>query len=446
MGFFNFFDHPPQDALSKFMTTPSAVEHDISFDLTTTRPPLRCGHSISPPSPIPLPLEIVLTIIEEASYADGTPDQHLLRQCALVSRAWSLPAQKLLFSSVALRSQLAYNSFRGAVTRSTPKGRNLGETVVRMRVVIDHNQPFGLSQRSLAEALTHCPHLYELNISLYGRVSPVDEVVGAPDMSRIRRPAPSFDEGTLTLLRSGPTISALQFSNWSDNAHSLAQLLDVWPSLRSLAISGTPPEAPAPFLAPFPGSLNELRMNFQSPPSLEFVNWLVHNSAESLRAVEFEREPPTQLLAAFIDAYGAGLHSLALPSCHLPEHAKALQRCSQLKELRIENPTVSSKLWRALPATLEHIAVGIDLNTALHPLVDVVRASKRLGSVTVHPSNGGENHPLFPVLKMVCAYQGIDLTILHDIKTFRSQLRGDPVPISAFPRTRSLDNIYIMRS
>ncbi|KAG6857309.1 hypothetical protein H0H87_006502 [Tephrocybe sp. NHM501043] len=447
MGFFSFFEHAPQHGLSKFTTTPSkipAVGHDVSFDLTTTRTlSVRCDHLTSHPSPIPLPLEIVINIIEEASYSDGTPDQDLLRQCALVCRAWSLPAQKLLFSSVTLRSQLSCNSFSKAVTRSTPKGRVLGDTVVRMRAVIDHNQPFKLSQRSLAEAVTQCPNLYELNLSLYGRASPRDNDVG---VSRMRRPAPSFDEGTLTLLRSGPTISALQFSNWSENSQSLTQLLDVWPSLRSLAISGTPPEPPSPFLAPFPGSLDELRMNFQSPPSLEFVNWLLHNSAESLRAVEFEREPSTQLLQAFTDAYGANLHSLTIPSCHLPEHTRAVQTCQQLRELRIESPTVSPRLWRGLPKTLEHIALGIDLNTALQPLIDAVRASRYLGSVTVHFSNDGEKHSLFPVLKMACAYQGVELSAMYDIKLFRSQLRGDPVPTLAFPRTRSLKNIYIMRS
>jgi len=224
------------------------------------------------------------------------------------------------------------------------------------------------------------------------------------------------------------------------------QLLDVWPTLKSLVMSGTPPQPPSPFLEPFRCSLEELRMNFQSPPSFDFMNWLLHNSSDTLRILEFEREPSSQLLDHLTDVHGATLQSLSFPSCHLPEHTLAVQNCPQLKELRLESPAVLPRLWRAIPNTLEHIAFGLDLNTSLQPVIDTARVSDSLKTITVYTSNDSEKHILFAVLKMVCAYQGINLRVMKDIKTFRSKMRGDPVPTSIFPRTQSLNNIYVMRS
>ncbi|KAF5384766.1 hypothetical protein D9615_001052 [Tricholomella constricta] len=419
-------------AVAFYLTThsPKAIEHDVSFDLTISRhsPRNTRRELLHPPKPIPLPLEIVLSIIEAAAYEGTTPNEHLLKH------------------SVTLRSETACNSFRGAVNRSTERGRVLGDAIVRLRVIMDHNQPFGLSQHSFAQAVTSCPNLFELNLALYGSAAPGEDVVGILDVSRMRRPAPSFDDHTLTLLRSGPMITALQFSNWSENQHSITQLLDVWPSLKSLAISGTPPQPPSPFLEPFRCSLEELRMNFQSPPSFDFTDWLLHNSSETLRILEFEREPSIQLLDRLIDAHGTTLHSLSLPSCHLPEHAMVVQKCRQLRELRFENPMVSPRLWRAIPKTLEHFALGVNLNTSIQPLIYVIKTCTSLKAVSICTSNNGDQHPLFSVVKMACAYQGIGLSVMQDLHIFRSQMRGDPLPSSTFPRIRSLNNLYLMRS
>ncbi|KAG5644158.1 hypothetical protein DXG03_009053 [Asterophora parasitica] len=411
-----------------------AIEHDVSFDFTTSRHSRQSTRRalIRPSTPIPLPLEIVLSIIEAAAYDSATPDEALLKQCALVCRAWSLPAQKLLFSSVTLRSETACSSFRGAINPSTERGRVLGSAVVRLCIIMDHNHPFGLSQHSFANAVTSCPKLFELKLALYGSAAPGEDLIGVPDVSRMRRPAPSFDDHTLSLLRSGPMISALQFSNWSENQHSITQLLDVWPALKYLAISGTPPQPPSPFLEPFRCSLEELRMNFQSPPSFDFMNWLLHNSSDTLRILAFEREPSTQLLEHLTNVHGATLSSLSLPSCHLPDHASAVQKCHQLRELRFENPMVSPKLWKAIPTTLQHVALGVNINTSMQPVIDLIKTSDSLKAVSICTSSNGAQHTLFPVVKMACAYQGIGLSVMHDIDTFRSQMRYGQQGIRAF--------------
>jgi hypothetical protein len=367
-------------------------------------------------------MEIVLNIIEAAYYdhdAQAT-DTLLLRQCALVCRDWCTPAQRLLFRNVTLREQSAYLAFRQAVDRSRPRGKMLGDAVVRLRIVLDHNQPFGLKQHSFAHAVTLCPNLCELNLALYGCGAPGGDVVGIPDISRMQRLAPSFDDTALSLLRSGPCITTLQFSNWSENRQSITQLLDVWPTLKALVMSGTPPQLPSSSSEPFPCALEALRMNFQVAPSLDFMKWLLHNSADSLRLLEFEREPSSDLLHYFVDAHGSKLQSLAMPACSSNEHALAVQKCQQLRELRIESPWVSPMIFRRLPEVLRHVALGLDKDSALQPVLDIVKSRKSLEAVTVHVWHGGELHPQLPALKIACAFRGIDLRITHDIPVFRA--------------------------
>ncbi|KAJ7897216.1 hypothetical protein B0H14DRAFT_3597438 [Mycena olivaceomarginata] len=375
-------------------------------------------------SPAPrLPLELAIHIIEQAC-SDDAP---LLKQCALVCRDWSVPAQKLLFSSVSLATQKSCDAFTAAVDRATPRGRMLGDAALRMRVVLDHNQPFGLSQHSFAHAVIACPNLFELNLALYGCASPGNDEVGLPDVLRMRRPAPSFDQTTLDLLKAGPRIRALQFSNWSENQHSITQLLDVWSSLKSLSISGTPPQMPSTSLEPFPGALEELRMNFQTSPSADFMKWLLHNSTPTLRALELEREPSAELLDYLVEAHGRTLRSLALPACTSHHHAKAVHKCIRLQELRVENTFTTPLLFKHLPAELQHVALTLDHDTNLQPVIDAARAGESLNAVTLQVWEGGERNPQLPVLKLACAFRGIDLQITKDIRHFRSLVRGDRI-------------------
>ncbi|KAJ7103203.1 hypothetical protein B0H15DRAFT_811396 [Mycena belliarum] len=378
--------------------------------------------------PVPhLPLEIVLHIIEETHCDDRDLDVRadFLKQCALVCRDWSAPAQKLLFSAVSLRSQMACAAFIAAVERATPRGRMLGDAVLRLRVVLDHNQPFGVSQHAFAHAVTACPNLAQLNLALYGCASPGKDLVGLPDLLRMRRPAPSFDESTLALLRAGPPIATLQFSNWSENRHSITQLLDVWPSLKSLTVSGTPPQLPSASLRAFPCALEELRMNFQTSPSVDFMKWLLHNSAASLRVLEFAREPTPELLEYLVDAHRETLRSLSLPSCTSHAQARAVAKCQGLRELRIENPWTTPMLYKSLPTGLQHLALAVDQDTGLHPILETVRASESLAALTLQVWESGERHALLPVVKLTCAYRGVDLAITKDIRLFRYIVRRD---------------------
>ncbi|TFK42055.1 hypothetical protein BDQ12DRAFT_599111 [Crucibulum laeve] len=457
MGFFNTLELPSARTRPLHAFLPASIswlfaaskpaQHDVSFDLTTSSSAFEV--SILPPprvsKPAALPLEVVLSIIEAAYFTDDLEvNEDLLRSCSLVCRSWSMVSQKLLFSQVTLRTQRAFELFSTAVDRSTERGCALGDSVIRLRVVLDHNQPFTLHQHSFALAVMMCPNLYELNLALYGCAAPGEDIVGVPAISRMRRPAPSFDDHTLALLKAGPTITALQFSNWSENDQSIFQLLDVWPSLKSLIISGTPPQLPSPSSAPFSCELDELRMNFQTPPSVDFMKWLLHNST-SLRVLEFEREPSAHLLEYLVDTHGASLHSLSIPAV-TADACLALHKCKQLREVAIQSCTTSPAVYKKLPEVLEHVAVGVDSDTQLIPLIYLVKSKNALKAVTVHLRDGATAHKELAVLKVACAYRGVELRMVRDVQVFRKLVRGDPISVEAYPRPKSLDNLHIMRS
>ncbi|KAI0937318.1 hypothetical protein AcV5_005255 [Taiwanofungus camphoratus] len=372
-----------------------------------------------------MPIEIVMNILETAYHDNDLQcNIELFLNCALVCKDWSFLAQKLLFRHVTLRTQTAYISFQQSVDRSTPRGRMLGDAVQLMRVTLDHNQPYRLCQRSFARAVMLCPNLFELSIALYGQGAPGPGIVGSPDESRMKRPAPSFDKRTLALLRSGPNITALQFSNWSDNSSSLFQLLDVWPSLRFLDISGTPPQLPPASAEVFTCTFEGLRMNFQIAPSVDFMKWLLQKSTTSLRTLEVVREPAPEMLEYVVSEHGAALQSLALPACSSRDGVAILSRCDALRELRIESAWVPPAVYKALPETMEHLALGVDMDTSLQPVVQAIKRSEVLKTVTMHLWLGGEHHPLLNRVKIACAVQGVDLRFTRDIRAFRTVTQG----------------------
>ncbi|EJF67434.1 hypothetical protein DICSQDRAFT_77151 [Dichomitus squalens LYAD-421 SS1] len=428
-------------------STWTTTKHDVEVDLTTRYAPKRPIIRQPKPPSIPVPMEIVMTILESA-YDDQEVVAYnaLLKNAALVCKSWSNVAQKLLFRHVTLSTQTAYIAFQGAVDRTTARGRMLGDSVVRMKVVLDQKQPYRLSHRSFARAVSLCPNLYELGVALFGEGAPGLDIIGLPDESRMKRSVPSFDETTLAILRAGPQISALQFSNWSDNSDSLLQLLDVWPSLASLDISGTTPRLPNETVAPFPCALRELRTNFQVSPSVEFMRWLLHNSRESLRVLDLARQPAPDMLDFLATEHGPTLESLALPTCGTHEGAVSVLKCTALRELKMESAWAAPMLLRGLPHGLQHLAFGVGADTALQHIVQAIKKSDELRVVTMQVWHGGERHPYLPNLRIACALKGVELRQTNDMPAFRVMTRGDPVPSASYPRTRSINNVLYMAS
>ncbi|THH01585.1 hypothetical protein EW145_g6891 [Phellinidium pouzarii] len=370
-----------------------------------------------------IPAEIILAVLELAYYdEDMQPDVQLLADCAVVCRAWSAPAQSLIFRHVSLRSGSAVSSFCSAVDRSTSRGRALGDLVVRLHVTLDHNHPDQPSHHAFAHAVCLCPNLYELDIALYGCAQ---DLAGSRDTACGLRAVSSLDSITIGLLREGPRIRSLKLSNWSIDSGRLAfQLLaGVWPSLTAVSLRGTPPCFPASeekALKPSICNLIQVEFNFQRDPGLDFVSWLLSSSCHSLRCLEFGREPSPEFLGAVLRQYGPSLESLSIPSCTSPQQIIAVQNCERLKEIRLESASVFPILLKQLPSTVEHLAFAINKDTLLYLLVNFVKAQPNLKALTVHFWDGGNEHPQLPNLKIACAYKGVELLFTRSIQCFRA--------------------------
>lgn len=417
----------------------AAPKIDGTTDLTQIYPPCpRPAPEIQAkdPKPVPLPAEMILSILEAAYYTPTLePDTDLLLACSVVCKAWAAPAQTLLFQSIILRSQRAYIAFSEAVDRSTERGRALSQCVHSLRAIIDPSQPFRLLPRSFARAATLCPNLQEIDLSLYGARVIESEASEYPlSLERSKAPTSSFDATTLSLLRAGPAITSLRFSNWSENADALPQLLSIWPSLQSLTLRGLPPlmsEPPAQ-AALFPSALHTLHLNLQPAPSPEFLDWLLHTtrSASSLRSLELARQPDPRVLEKLLTAHGSTLTSLALPAIRSAELSMVTSACPHLAALRIEHPWAGPAIFRRAPKELSRIALGIDEGTPLGPVLDLVRSREAVSAVTVLVWRTGENHPQVEDLRRLCVSKGVEIRVVKNVEQFRALVRADPAPCS----------------
>jgi len=155
-------------------------------------------------------------------------------------------------------------------------------------------------------------------------------------------------------------------------------------------------------------------------PSVDFMKWLLHNSSDSLRQLYFERDPSFDALEFLLDSYGPQLQYLSLPAFGSPDLVFLISKCRNLREIRTENPACPSGFYKQLPEGIESLAFGLDRDTPLNVIIDVIRKRDRLKTIMVSLWESGHSHPLLSPLKMVCAYQGIELTITTDLRMFRS--------------------------
>lgn len=390
----------------------------------TMRTPPTVRHALSSS----LPPEIIIAILEAAYFEDDMePDIQLLSACSLVCRAWSVPSQSLLFRQVFLRSTSAFRAFISAVSRPTERSRALADAVVRIRAIVDLQHPDQLSYRALALAVTSCPALYELDLSIYG--CNVIERPSSPDHPpRIFQAAPSIDDGILSMLRSGPRIRSLKLANWSDNGEISFQLLSsVWSALEYVTLRGKAPCLPVAddhLVVPFNCALQSLRLGFNTLAHAEFLTWLMANSRYSLRSLEFESTPGNDALTAVLRHCGRHLESVSLASCNARDQARALQVCRSLREFKVEN-SAASPLFHTLdqlPNTVEHIAFTLGYDTPVYLMIKFIKARRSLKAVTVYVWKGGESHKELPALRMACAWQGVKLCVLPDVQGFRESI------------------------
>ena len=90
------------------------------------------------------------------------------------------------------------------------------------------------------------------------------------------------------------------------------------------------------------------------------------------------------------------------------------------KEESLENAWVAPGVRRTLPPTLERLAIAVDKETPLQPIVQAIKSSQALSSITLQLWADGERHPQLAAVKIACATRGVHLKVMRDIHIFRT--------------------------
>lgn len=322
----------------------------------------------------------IIHIILDMIYwkADGSIDRHTLAMCSRISRAWLIPAQNRLFSTIQIRSRASLRLFmKGAP--STSRGRYLRSLVRQLdTLLLKDTRILGLSTTQLlsegdfTSLFGSLPNLYALLLHT---------TLSVLSSSTVQALASSH----------GPQFCSLivdYIADLNDRYHEVFfQLLDHLPLKRAAFFakgtymweryrrtrSSTPPRV----------RLQELRIDLQhSQPTCsgEDLAWLCGNSPGSLEILHLNDLVLDSTMSGFIFSIAHQLRALRISSSRhsdLQELPNWLKQMKRLEELVIRNdlPTADRfnvradlpPLLNALPNTIHHLGFMVtSSNSLLH--------------------------------------------------------------------------------
>ena len=444
--------------------------------------------------PVPrLPTEIVLRILDLVN--PPSSDLKLLQSCSLVCKAWSAHAQKALFRLVSVSSHRGYTAlvaaFRPRILRASystvmaheshltrspslssvvgiptfiptpsfPHSNMLRWSVVELNVIIDFNQYDGLTFAKLSHIVSLCPNLQSIGISVFGMQPYGRDTVGSPNPWRTKRFAPPIPNEVLEELRTAPNasrISNLRLNDWSDDPEILLQLLGIWPRITSLKIAGKLPTInngidsvfPTIPLGAAPCALKTLSLNCatSAESNVDFVKWLLEGSQQTLRYLEFLKEPSGKLLEDILIRSAFPLESVYLPSCASPAVGRIIRhrlgptivpmftgddkidgdnaplQVQGLREVFVENPSTPLEFLVSTvrSGSVRRFGFGVDDRTDLPSVVRAIKTHTGLKHVAVWVCDSGEGNFGLRNLRIACAINGIELDETRDVREFRA--------------------------
>ncbi|KAI0670773.1 hypothetical protein C8Q78DRAFT_974238 [Trametes maxima] len=384
-----------------------------------------------------LPVELLDAILEYIYYEKGLPDRHTLRACALISRAWAEPAQRLLFRRVVLQKsedRRKHLSFCEATDPNTDRGRMLGQHVRVLQIFVGQKSIDEFDSEDVPGLLTHTPRLYELGLHI-GRLHQFSPGT-LEKLVRLASDVTSYaDSASGSFVSSNPCpsgplrIRALTIIACGVQSPILYQLLQAWPTIEFLHI-GVEIAAPPPKWTP---QFQLYQLSLTRTPPLSVLSWLLSTSTESLRVVSF-RDAPGRALYPLLQTIGPRLRSLGLMNYNLGA-AAVLKHCPNLEELTVVQLSALIPL-RGLPSTLEHLSyrnlqsVDVVINTiGSLPRLRVVTCDSRVTELKTCAE-----------LESLCASKGIEL-FLDEVPFW---VREDPIHVRRFPRRRVASNFALM--
>ncbi|CDO71489.1 hypothetical protein BN946_scf184909.g83 [Trametes cinnabarina] len=357
-----------------------------------------------------LPIEIVNAILELLYYGvKGEPDKATLKSCALISRPWTGPAQRLLFRRVALKGLhrgREHTSFCEATNPCTEHGRELGENVRVMEVHVGEKSGLDLDDSDLAELLTRTPRLYELVLRVTGVYNFTSGAMEKLTQLVADRSLPSSSGSSTSETASPLRIRALTLLSCGVQSPVLYQLLEIWPSIQHLYL-GVELAAPPPRWAP---ASHLYELNLLRTPRLSVLQWLLSSSTDSIQILSF-RDSPGRDVDPLLQRIGPKLRSLRLLDC--TRRSAVLSHCPNLEEFATVQLSGHLKLEN-LPTTLEHLFYKrpfADLHL-LDCVIDVIGTLPRLRVLTCN-SQLSTADERFGELQRLCASKRVRI-ILDD--------------------------------
>ncbi|PVG00151.1 hypothetical protein CPB86DRAFT_813418 [Serendipita vermifera] len=247
--------------------------------------------------PSPLLIEDVIVIILQYLILDFEANINGLKSyqksfrrqistCALISRTWRLPVQKILFTEVDLRSRQKLLSIQDVFSIKKRQGNFLRSIVRSLRIRIDGLERTGnIRPSDLPVCMKHFPLLYGLRLEL-------DQVE-------------SFSDAVIRALQTTPPIQALMLSQGRPNTRlyrgeytcTYVQLLNQVPhwKLRHFVMSrGLAVGCPSTKHPPPKHQFVEVRVhadvNCQHHPKHSTIHWFFQNSESSLRILSISEK------------------------------------------------------------------------------------------------------------------------------------------------------------
>ncbi|KAG8831297.1 hypothetical protein FRC17_003344 [Serendipita sp. 399] len=222
----------------------------------------------------------VLELILDHLYTFGNhklrPDRRPLARYALISRAWRLPTQILLFREVWIRKRSQLDSLHAALLPKTRHAQLLAHTVRVLWIRIDGLDRTGtLGPDQLPECMRLCPRLYELRLETSGLTRLPENVLrsleATPPIHALRLIKPTMMDPN-RLEYTEIHFQLLQVLRWRLQFFVMEGNYEIhWPRKRY----------PAPrhqFLEVDIGAVP----SWYAPDSEKFLRWLLRNSTKTL--------------------------------------------------------------------------------------------------------------------------------------------------------------------
>lgn len=322
-------------------------------------------------------------------------DYRSMAGLSLLCSAWLIPAQRILFRTVTIRSSEQAISLRNVLVNAK-YGEDKGLAhVVRSIWTLRLTSSAVLSPNRLAVIIGFCPALQILRLDFNDL---------PPSKNAFKRDPKDYDAQTLAFMARTSTVRALHYSG---SLQTAVDLLKAWPALEHVYIK-SPLDPTVTLAEPLINRFYEFRWeHVEGSGGHSLWKQLLGNSYESLNILQLDYLPPPLEFSALLQSL-PNLRSLRLPSCSF-EHAPSLQHCTHLQELMFLNHPRSSIL-RNVQHRLQHLVFAFDPNMStetdeLDRLVEFVCKTPGVENVSVY--RGDTSSEWGKRLRKPCEERGI---------------------------------------